>query len=126
MNSTKIIHEPQKCSRAKLAIQDTLDIIGGKWKLVLIVSLQNGPLGFNELCRMVGISPRILSKDLQEMEMNGLVNRSILSTKPISVKYSLTEYASTLFPVLESMEQWGQQHRSRIMNNQISLTKKLD
>ncbi|GAA4326673.1 hypothetical protein GCM10023149_29620 [Mucilaginibacter gynuensis] len=66
---------------------------------------------FNELGREADISPRILSKELQEMEMDGLVNREVCDTKPVTVQYSLTEYADTLNEVLFAMEKWGYSHR---------------
>ena len=107
-------HTKESCGKAKLAIRDTLDVVGGKWKLVLISVLQSGKKGFNELSREAGISPRILSKELQEMEMNGLVNREVCNTKPITVQYELTEYSQTLNDVLKAMETWGYQHRQKI------------
>lgn len=67
------VHTVESCSKAKMAIRDTLDVVGGKWKLVLITVLRSGKKGFNELSREAGISPRILSKELQELEMNGLL-----------------------------------------------------
>ncbi|WP_052259102.1 winged helix-turn-helix transcriptional regulator [Sphingobacterium sp. T2] len=98
-----------------MAIRDTLDIVGGKWKLVLISVLRSGKKGFNELSREAGISPRILSKELQELEMNGLVSRKVCDTKPITVQYELTEYSHSLNDVLVAMEKWGYQHRKRIV-----------
>jgi DNA-binding HxlR family transcriptional regulator len=97
-----------------LAIRDTLDVVGGKWKLVLISVLVNGKKGFNELAREAGISPRILSKELQELEMNGLVTRQVRDTKPVTVQYELTQYSTTLFEVLFAMEKWGIQHRAKV------------
>lgn len=105
---------------ARLTIQDTLDVVGGKWKLVLIFILSNGARKFNELSREAGISPRILSKELQELEMNGLVTRKVLDTKPVTVNYSLTEYSETLSDVIISMCKWGERHRERII--QLSIT----
>ena len=89
--------------------------MGGKWKLVLISVLRSGKKGFNELSREAGISPRILSKELQELEMNGLVSRKVCDTKPITVQYELTEYSHSLNDVLVAMEKWGYQHRKRIV-----------
>jgi len=109
-------HTVESCTRSKLAIRDTLDIVGGKWKLVLIAVLRNGDKGFNELSRELGISPRILSKELQELEVNGLVSREVYDTKPVTVKYQLTDYSASLNKVLQSLEQWGLQHRSRIVS----------
>lgn len=109
-------HTKEACGKAKLAIRDTLDVVGGKWKLVLISVLKEGKKGFNELSREAGISPRILSKELQEMEMNGLVNREVCNTKPITVQYELTEYSLTLNDVLLAMELWGHKHRQKIIS----------
>lgn len=110
------IHTVESCSKAKLAITDTLDVVGGKWKLVLIATLRNGKKGFNELSREAGISPRILSKELHELEMNGLVSRKVCDTKPVTVEYSLTPYCETLEEVLVAMEKWGQNHRLKIIS----------
>lgn len=111
-------HTVESCSKAKMAIRDTLDVVGGKWKLVLISVLQSGKKGFNELTREAGISPRILSKELQEMEMNGLVTREVCNTKPITVQYELTEYSQTLNDVLIAMEKWGYKHRQKTILGQ--------
>jgi len=108
-------HTIESCAKAKMAIRDTLDIVGGKWKLVLISVLQSGKKGFNELSREAAISPRILSKELQEMEMNGLVSRKVCDTKPVTVQYELTPYSQTLDDVLTAMEKWGFQHRNNII-----------
>jgi len=108
-------HTIESCAKAKMAIRDTLDIVGGKWKLILISVLQSGKKGFNELSREAAISPRILSKELQEMEMNGLVSRKVCDTKPVTVQYELTPYSQTLDDVLTAMEKWGFQHRNKII-----------
>lgn len=109
-------HTSETCAKSKLAIRDTLDVVGGKWKLVLITVLRNGKMGFNVLSREAGISPRILSKELQELEINGLVTREVCHTKPITVQYELTDYCRTLDNVLIEMEKWGQQHRQKIFS----------
>jgi len=110
-----IEHSVESCSKAKLAIRDTLDVVGGKWKLVLLTVLRSGNKGFNELTRDTGISPRILSKELHDLEVNGLVTRHVCNTKPVTVQYELTEYSKTLENVLVEMERWGYQHRQKIM-----------
>lgn len=99
-----------------LAIRDTLDVVGGKWKLVLITILLSGKRRFKELSREARITPRILSKELQEMEMNGLITRTVQNTKPITVEYALTPYSETLKDVLEAMDTWGQRHRKKIIS----------
>ncbi|WP_244214347.1 winged helix-turn-helix transcriptional regulator [Pedobacter jejuensis] len=103
----------EECKKAWLALQDTLDVIGGKWKLVLIAILRGGKLKFRELSREAEISPRILSKELKDLEINGLVTRTVLNTRPISVEYELTPYSQTLSEMIVSMHEWGKQHRQR-------------
>ena len=79
------------------------------------LGFESGSKGFNELSRETGISPRILSKELQELEMNGLVSRTVCNTKPVTVVYALTPYSETLGEVLIAMEKWGQQHRKKMI-----------
>lgn len=111
-----------ECKAAKLAIRDTLDIVGGKWKFILIASLYDKPMKFNEIARECNISPRILSKELFELEQNGLVNRKVFETKPITVEYSLTEYSKTLDKLIIEMQNWGLSHREYLKN--MTITKK--
>lgn len=110
-----ITGDNDQCSKARMTIQDTLDVVGGKWKLVLISILRDGKRRFRELSREAQISPRILSKELQELEMNGLVTRTVCNTKPITVEYALTPYSDTLSEVIIAMHKWGKQHRDRIL-----------
>lgn len=104
----------EACQKSMLAIRDTLDIVGGKWKLILIRSLIHGKKRFRELSRETGISPRILSKELQELELNGLITRTVMNTKPVTVEYALTPYSKTLKDVIQAMENWGVKHRKKI------------
>lgn len=115
MTSTSVKHQSENCKLARLAIQDTLDVVGGKWKLVLISVLRNGRKKFNELSREAGISPRILSKELQELELNGLVSRKVCDTRPVTVEYALTDYARSLSDVIMAMHKWGMNHRRKIL-----------
>lgn len=112
-----------ECIKAKMAIQDALDIVGGKWKLVLISILRHGKRRFRELSRDAGISPRILSKELSELEMNGLVSRTVCDTKPITVEYALTPYSETLSEVIMSLHKWGTEHRKNVIENKIVIEK---
>jgi len=98
-----------------MAIRDTLDVVGGKWKLILISIMREGPVRFNELSKLAEITPRILSKELKELEMNDLVERKVIDTRPINVEYSLTPYCKTLDSVINSMLDWGIQHRKNIL-----------
>ncbi len=103
------------CSAHHLAIRDTMDILSGKWKIQIIGSLNFGKKRFMELIVDIeGIAAKMLSKELQELELNGLVSRTVMDTKPITVEYELTEYGQTLRPIIAEMAAWGKRHRERI------------
>jgi len=103
------------CENVHSAIQDTLYVVNGKWKLVILsILVNNGTKRFGELSRESGISPRILSKELHELEMNQLVSRTACDTKPVTVEYSSTAYAETLKEVIDAMIRWGHNHRKKI------------
>lgn len=108
---------PNFCTKNLRAISDTLDLIGGKWKLLILITLQSGGhLRFGELQRTIGgITPRVLSKELKDLEQNGMVEREVLPTAPVAVRYSLTPYGQTLEGVLVALAHWGQVHRQLIM-----------
>jgi DNA-binding HxlR family transcriptional regulator len=113
----KMTPEVQKevCKQRHLPIRDTLDLVGGKWKLHITHALSQGPLRFKELQREIdGITARVLSKELKELELNELVNREVFATAPVTVQYSLTEYGKTLKPVVLALYTWGSKHRERI------------
>ncbi len=101
----------------QLAIRDVLQLLGGKWKLQIIGTLRfKGKLRFMDLLREVdGIAAKMLSKELQDLEMNQLVTRTVINSKPITVEYEITEYAQTLDEMLTSMVNWGMKHREKIM-----------
>lgn len=67
-----------------------------------------------------GIAAKMLSKELQELELNGLVKRTVLDTKPVTVEYELTEYGHSLRPIINEMATWGKLHRDRIMKGVIT------
>ncbi|RFM30920.1 winged helix-turn-helix transcriptional regulator [Chitinophaga silvisoli] len=103
------------CENVHAAIQDTLYVVNGKWKLVILSILVNGGTRrFGELSRESGISPRILTKELQELEINQLVKRQVCNTKPVTVEYSSTPYAETLKEVIDAMIRWGRNHKRKI------------
>lgn len=110
------VHTTKECNGKLAAIGDAIYVIGGKWKLKIILSLKDGNKRFNELQRSVpGISARVLSNELKELEMNGLLKRNIYTQTPILVEYEATEYSNTLNDVLNSLCEWGSIHKKRIM-----------
>ncbi|MEM0939630.1 MAG: helix-turn-helix domain-containing protein [Bacteroidota bacterium] len=97
------------------AVLDALEIIGGKWKFPILYSLCKGKKRFKELeTDLNGISSRALTNALRDLEINELVSRKVFPTVPLKVEYSLTEYGYQLEPVIESIRNWGKEHRKRI------------
>ena len=96
-------------------IHDTLYVINGKWKMLIIVSLRNGSTRYREIARSIpSITFRMLSKELKEMEQNKLISRKVYDDSPVLIEYSLTEYSKTLWPLLREMINWGKNHRKVI------------
>lgn len=94
------------------AIYETLNILSGKWKIAIIGSLRFGKKRFMELQRDVeGIGPKMLSKELHELEKNGLIKRTVYDTRPITVDYDMTDYGKTLQTIIKEMADWGAKHR---------------
>ena len=109
-------HNSQACKVSVLAVKDALYVLSGKWKLPVILVLSEGPQRFNEIQRTLGdITPKILSKELRELEMNEFVKRQVYPTTPVTVTYELTPYSRSLDKVMEELRNWGMQHRERIM-----------
>src|SRR5215211_6614057 len=97
-----------QCKATLNSVADALYVIGGKWKLRIIVGLTDGNKRFNELQRLVeGISAKVLSTELKELELNGFVHRNVFTGTPVVVEYELSEYAETLESVLNSLSEWG-------------------
>lgn len=104
------------CTVYILPVRDALDILNGKWKLPIIMALTFGTKRFKELQRdIAGITARMLSKELKDLEINELVKRTVFDTMPVSVEYSLTPYGHTLKKVIDELGKWGARHRVRIM-----------
>ncbi len=108
-------HNPDECSKHLLPVRDALEMLSGKWKIPIIIALSFGNRRFKELHRQIGITPKMLSKELKELEMHQLVKRTVYDTTPVTVEYELTPYAASLHPVIDALKEWGSQHRRRLM-----------
>jgi len=103
---------------ALLAIRDTMELLSGKWKIQIVgILLKVGRMRFMDLRRVVGkISPKMLSKELQELEQNKILVRTVMDTRPITVEYELTAHGKTLEGVILSIESWGIGHRAHLFS----------
>gem|GEM_PF-396913 len=98
------------------AMQDALDIISGRWKMQIIALLCNGEFRYSELEKgLPKISPRMLSKELKDLEINELVERKVYDSLPVKVTYKLADYGYTLVPLIIELTNWGKAHREKII-----------
>ncbi len=94
-------------------VERTLEIIGGKWKSVILYQLIGGAQRFNGLRRLLPqVTPRMLTKQLRELEESGLLERTVHPQMPPRVDYRLTDVGKTLKPVLMSLKKWGEAYLS--------------
>ncbi|WP_020529328.1 winged helix-turn-helix transcriptional regulator [Flexithrix dorotheae] len=109
----KDLSEIKQCPRQfVLAINDTLNVLSGKWKLPIIASLLYGKKRYKEIQGNIeNITPRMLSKELKELELNGVVIRKVYDTTPVRIEYSLTASGKDILKVLDAMVDWGVEHR---------------
>jgi DNA-binding HxlR family transcriptional regulator len=119
MSRISQLEKIKKCSgQFVLAINDTMNVLNGKWKLPIIGSLLYGKKRFKELEREIPkITPRMLSKELKDLEVNGIVTRTVYDTIPVTVEYELTKSGNSLNSVLDAMIAWGLQHRKMVIGN---------
>jgi DNA-binding HxlR family transcriptional regulator len=120
MSSKSQLEQVKKCSGTfVLAVNDTMNVINGKWKLPIIGSLLYGKKRFKEMEREIPkITPRMLSKELKDLEVNGIVKRTVYDTKPVTVEYELTPSGESFKKVLDVMVEWGLQHRKSIIGKE--------
>lgn len=120
-------HTPSttQCKARLKAVADALYVIGGKWKLRIIIALTDGDLRFNELQRLIdGISAKVLSAELKDLELNDFVRRNVHAGPPVTVEYELTDYSETLTDVLESLGNWGAMHREKVKKSLRNIRQK--
>lgn len=110
-------HDPDDCPLIDLmAVRDALQVLSGTWKLPILISLIDGKKRFRQIAKEVeGISDKMLSKELKDLEMNKLVKRTIYDTFPPTVEYSVTPHTATLKKVIAALRDWGKLHRKEIL-----------
>lgn len=115
--AAEILSNPRNQKEEVQALQDTIYVIGGKWKLPIINSLCNGNKRFREIERSIpGITTRMLSRELKEMEANQLVKRTVTAETPVLVEYTVTDYCQSFGNIILEMIKWGKEHREKIKN----------
>ena len=103
------------CVTKDSPVHITLNVIGGKWKPIILWFVKEETIRFGKLHKQIGeITSKMLTQQLRELEHDGLILRNVYPQVPPKVEYSLTKYGETLLPVLESMAIWGKNHNKRL------------
>lgn len=99
-----------------MAVRDALEVLNGRWKLQILIALLNGAKRFRQIAKEIeGISDRMLSKELKDLEGNKLIVRKVYDAFPPIVEYSATKHTETLHPVIYALREWGYFHRKKII-----------
>ena len=113
----------QVCQHKLLVMRDTLEVIQGKWRLPIIISLAHGNKRFGEIQRDIAdISPKMLSQELKALETNKIITRTLYDSMPVTVEYSLTELGKTTNKMLDEILDWGVHFRKEIVTHQNEKT----
>jgi DNA-binding HxlR family transcriptional regulator len=114
----EVLSNPRNQKDEVRALQDTIYVIGGKWKLPIINSICNGNHRFREIERSIpGITTRMLSRELKEMEANQLIKRTVTPSSPVAVEYTATAYCRSFGDIILEMIKWGKNHRKLILKH---------
>jgi DNA-binding HxlR family transcriptional regulator len=117
----KPISDPIGCNTDILALQDALEILGGKWRLLLVqyfISRAAENNTFNKVEKDIeGISAKVLSQELKILERNSIIMRKEYKAMPKTVQYSITEYGALLQPIISTLVQWGTTHRLKMFQH---------
>jgi DNA-binding HxlR family transcriptional regulator len=105
----------KECMSALLPVRDTLEVIGGKWKLLILISIAEGNSHFREIERSIPkLSTKVLAKELKELEINKLIKRTIIDDHPVRIEYTVTNHAKSLQRVIKELSKWGLIHRKEV------------
>ena len=105
-----------ECLSSMLPVRDALDVISGKWKLMILISISSGNHRFREIERSIPkINSKVLAKELKDLEEHKLIKRTVYDEFPVLVEYTTTTYASTLGNVIKELRDWGINHRKEII-----------
>lgn len=104
-----------ECLSAMLPVRDAIDVISGKWKLMILISISSGNKRFREIERSVPkITSKVLAKELKDLEEHHLIKRTVYDEVPVVVEYTTTPYSKSLQPVIMALRDWGVKHRKKI------------
>ena len=106
-----------ECLDTVRPVRDALDVINGKWKLPIIISISVGNERFTDIQESIPeISPKVLAKELKDLEQHQLIRRTVAGD-PVKVSYAPAPYSNTLTPIIKALKDWGINHRKRLFEN---------
>ena len=109
-------HVKEACEFKLKATRDTLEVIQGKWRIPIIISLQYGKKRFGEIQKdILDISPKMLSQELKALEMNKIIVRTVYDSMPVTVEYALTPLGRSMKPLLQEVLKWGLHFRKELI-----------
>jgi DNA-binding HxlR family transcriptional regulator len=115
-NQLHMQHKEQFCQFKLMAARDALEVIQGKWRIPIIISLTYGTKRFGEIQRDIQeISPKMLSQELKALETNKIIKRTIHDTIPVTIEYSLTDLGVSMKSMLEGLLNWGIHFRGEVI-----------
>lgn len=120
LSDKKVAFSELQCSKHLAATEDALYVVGGKWTLRVMIALLSGHTRFNDLQRTLqGISARVLSSELKDLELNGMLKRVVdANQKPVVVEYIPTEYSGSLKDIISALADWGIKHKKKITSQE--------
>jgi len=118
IKNIKTALEAKQCQTERgLALLDAINIISGKWKMIIICVIKNNKFRFKEIQELIPtITPRMLSNELKELEANSVVKRTVHNTIPVLIEYSIHESAFELVDIILHLVDWGMKHRENVKN----------
>lgn len=109
-------HNQAECTKLLKSATDAVEVLNGRWRMPIIISLMFGNKRFRQIAKDVnGITDKMLSKELKDLEMNKIITRKVYDTFPPTVEYSITEHGKSLKKLVEELTEWGTKHRKKII-----------
>jgi len=107
------------CLETVKPVRDALEVISGKWKLPIIISVAVGNERFTDIQESIpGITPKVLAKELKELEQHQLIKRVVVDDYPVKILYKPEPYSNTLTPIINALKVWGLNHREKIFSKE--------
>lgn len=112
-------HSHTECRSSLIPVRDALDVIAGKWKLQIIISISKGNKRFRDIEKSIPkITSKVLAKELKDLEQHQLIKRTVSNTSPVLVEYTPTPHSESLEDVIHALHAWGTIHRKKIIGKQ--------